>query len=167
MDYLHEKAEESRHNETLAYLMFMSGAIFFVGGLLETVVTSENPDWFLIFPYKLTPHAYSLLGLSMVLSGFTLLLLGIILGVHYALDRSLYMNQLKGVYANERNKELKIHAVDRGTKPLAKKVELNKVRELEECKRYLMNHMGMPENDAVYYCKTLGSRWCELVKEES
>lgn len=167
MDYLHEKAEESRHNETLAYLMFMSGAIFFVGGLLETVVTSENPDWFLIFPYKLTPHAYSLLGLSMVLSGFTLLVLGIILGVHYALDRSLYMNQLRGVYANERNKELKIRAVDRGTKPLAKKVELNKVRELEECKRYLMNHMGMPENDAVYYCKTLGSRWCELVNEES
>ena len=52
MDYLHEKAEESRHNETLAYLMFMAGAIFFVGGLLETVVTTENPDWFLFFPIQ-------------------------------------------------------------------------------------------------------------------
>ena len=105
MDYLHEKAEESRHNETLAYLMFMAGAIFFVGGFLETVITIENPDWFLFFPYKITPHAYSLLGLSMVLSGSTLLVLGIVLGVHYALDRAAYMNQLREVYADKVSKE--------------------------------------------------------------
>ncbi len=35
-NYLHEKAEESRHSETLAYLMFLAGAIFFVGDILET-----------------------------------------------------------------------------------------------------------------------------------
>ena len=29
-DYLHEKAEESRHNENQAYLMFPAGAIFFL-----------------------------------------------------------------------------------------------------------------------------------------
>ena len=165
MDYVHERIEESRHNETLAYLMFMAGAIFFVGGLLETVITTENPDWFLFFPYKITPHAYSLLGLFMVLSGFMLLVSGIVLCIHYALDRAFYLDQLKEVNANKKNKKLKIRAVDRGTKPFAK--QLARVhRELGECKRYLMNHMGLYENDSIYYCKVLGDRWRELVKEE-
>ena len=39
-------------------------------------------------------------------------------------------------------------------------------RELGECKRYLMNHMGLYENDSMYYCKVLGGRWRELVGEE-
>ena len=59
-EYLHEKAEESRHNETVEYLIIVIGSIFFVGGSLETVVTVENPEWFLIIPYHLTPHPYSL-----------------------------------------------------------------------------------------------------------
>jgi len=54
-EYLHEKAEESRHNETIGYLITIIGSIFFVGGLLETVITVENPEWFLIIPYHLTP----------------------------------------------------------------------------------------------------------------
>ncbi|MFQ5999351.1 MAG: hypothetical protein ACE5J6_01100 [Candidatus Bathyarchaeia archaeon] len=166
MDYLHEKAEESRHNETLAYLIFIAGAVFFVGGLLETILTSENPDWFFFFPYKPTPHVGGLLGLSLMLSGFTLLVLGTILSIHYALDRALYMDQLKEVYGNEKSKGLKIRAIDRGTKSLAKQPESRKVKELEECKRYLVNHMGLYEDDAVYYCKTLGGQWCELVNED-
>jgi len=32
-DYLHEKAEESRHNEIIAYMMFLAGSVFFVGGI--------------------------------------------------------------------------------------------------------------------------------------
>ncbi|MEM2281413.1 MAG: hypothetical protein QXZ68_05435 [Candidatus Bathyarchaeia archaeon] len=40
-DYLHEKAEESRHNETTAYLMFLAGTVFFVGGVLETLFISQ------------------------------------------------------------------------------------------------------------------------------
>ncbi|MEM3874678.1 MAG: hypothetical protein QXU45_06055 [Candidatus Bathyarchaeia archaeon] len=54
-EYLHEKTEESRHNETIGYLITIIGSIFFVGGLLETVITVENPEWFLIIPYHLTP----------------------------------------------------------------------------------------------------------------
>ena len=165
IDYVHEKAEESRHNATLAYLMFMAGAIFFVGGVLETVITTENPDWFLFFPYKITPHAPNLLGLFMVLSGFMLLVLGIALGVHYVLDEASYSNQLKKVYVNEKNKESKTHAVDRGTKPFAKQFART-YTELGECKRYLMNHMNLDENDSMYYCKILGDRWHELVEEE-
>lgn len=104
MDYLHEKAEESRHNETLAYLVFVAGAVFFVGGILETVVTVENPEWFLFFPYKMTEHVYSLLGLSMVVIGLTLLVLGVVLAIHYTLDRSAYMNRLKEIYAEKKMK---------------------------------------------------------------
>jgi len=40
-DYLHEKVEESKHNETLAYPLFPAGAILFVGGILETL----KPSW--------------------------------------------------------------------------------------------------------------------------
>lgn len=165
MDYLHERAEESRHNEILAYLMFMAGAIFFVGGLLETVITIENPDWFLFFPYKITPHAYSLLGLSMVLSGFTLLVLGIILGVHYALDRAVYMNQLKEAYADKVSKEWHRPSVSRELKnPSTKRLNIKKTNELKECMTFLMEKQDLNEADARSYCEMLGKRWRELVE---
>ena len=165
MDYLHERAEESRHNETLAYLMFMAGAIFFVGGLLETVVTTENPDWFLFFPYKITPHAYSLLGLSMVLSGFVLLVLGIVLGIHYALDRSLYMNQLKEVYADKVSERWNRLSVSRepGNSSM-KQLETEESNNLEECTKYLTEKQGLDETDAKSYCEMLGNRWRGLVE---
>lgn len=165
MDYLHEKAEESRHNETLAYLMFMAGAIFFVGGFLETVVTTENPDWFLFFPYKITPHAYSLLGLSMVLSGFTLLVLGIVLGVHYSLDRAVYMNQLREAYADKVRKEWNRPSVSRELKiPSVKRLSIKETNELKECTTFLMEKQGLNESDARSYCEMLGKRWHELVE---
>lgn len=165
MDYLHERAEESRHNEILAYLMFMAGAIFFVGGLIETVVTTENPDWFLFFPYKITPHAYSLLGLSMVLSGFTLLVLGIVLGIHYSLDRAVYLSQLKEVYADRVSKEWNRSSVSHELKNLS--IEQPKVEgtnDLKECTRYLIEKQGLSEADARSYCEMLGNRWRELVE---
>ena len=167
MDYIQEKVQESRHNETLAYLMFMAGAIFFVGGIVETLITAENPDWLFFFPYKVTPHISGLLGLSLELSGFTLLVLGIILGIHYALEKALYVKQLKGAYVQEKNSEVKRYSISRKTtNPHAKQHETKNVIELDDCIKYLVDERGFDRADARYYCKALGSRWQEFVNEE-
>lgn len=103
-EYLHEKAEESRHNETVGYLITIVGAIFFVGGLLEIVVTVESPEWFLIFPYHITSHPYSLLGLTLTSIGIVLLCTGIIISVYYARERGWYMKELHKAHATEERK---------------------------------------------------------------
>ena len=167
MDYLHEKVEESRHNETLAYLMFTAGAIFLVGGIIETLIIAETPEWFFFFPYKVTPHMSGLLGLSLELSGFTLLVLGIILGIHYALEKAVCMDQMKGAYVQEKNSEVKKHSISlKPTNPHAKQNETKNVTELDNCIKYLADERGFDKADARYYCKVLGSRWQELVNEE-
>jgi len=167
MDYLHEKVEGSRHNETLAYLMFMAGAIFFVGGIVETLITARNPDWFFFFPHKLTPHVSSLLGLSLELGGFALLVLGIILGIYYALEKALYMDQMRGAYVQEKNSEVNRHSISpKTTNPHTEQHENKNATELDDCIEYLVDERGFDKADAKYYCKVLGSRWQELVNEE-
>ncbi|MEM0006963.1 MAG: hypothetical protein QXR89_01675 [Candidatus Bathyarchaeia archaeon] len=98
-DYLHEKAEESRHNETVAYLMFLAGTIFFVGGILENLLISSvikvSPEWFLFIPYYAVFHSGTVLGLALIICGLTLIVYGITAGISYSRDRSWYMNELR------------------------------------------------------------------------
>ena len=109
--YLHEKAEESRHNELIAYSIAIIGSVFLVGGIVQTLVTVQRPQWFLIFPYQLGASPYDFLGLGFTLVGVTLLLAGIILGVHYGAQRLWYTNSLKEAYRFE---EEKLRAKNKG-----------------------------------------------------
>jgi hypothetical protein len=98
-DYLHEKAEESRHNETVAYLMFLAGTTFFVGGILENLlignIINASPEWFLFIPYYAVFHSGTILGLALIICGLTLIVYGITAGISYSRDRSWYMNELR------------------------------------------------------------------------
>jgi len=102
--YLHEKAEESRHNESIGFLIAILGAVFMIGGILQTLVTVQRPQWFLIFPYQLGSSPYDFLGLAFTLLGVILFLGGIVLGVYYASQRSWYFNALKESYKLEEEK---------------------------------------------------------------
>jgi len=102
--YLHEKAEESRHNESVAYCIAMIGSVFLTGGIIQTLITVQRPQWFLIFPYQLGASPYDFLGLGFTLIGVMLLLVGIILGVHYGAQRIWYTNALRDAYRFEEEK---------------------------------------------------------------
>jgi len=113
--YLHEKAEESRHNESMGFLIAILGSVFLVGGTLQTLVTVQRPQWFLIFPYQLGSSPYDFLGLAFTILGIVLFLGGIVLGVYYASQRSWYFNALKESYKLE---EEKLRANSQGNQPM-------------------------------------------------
>lgn len=168
LDYIHVKIGESSHSETHAYLMFIAGVVLLVGGLLETVITVEDPDWFLLLPYKFALNtyrqwAYARLGLFMVFCGLWLLGLGIVLGISFWYARKQYMNQLNGFYKTKRSTESNSSHIDQEPIiPSARKLMTGKNEELDKCINHLTGKMGFSEDDAVWYCKYLGPHWREL-----
>jgi hypothetical protein len=101
IDYLHEKAQESRHEEIQACLAFLSGAIFFVGGILENLSLTENPQWFVFIPYHTEPLNGAVLGLSLIMSGLCLMVFGVVAGLACRLHRRQYMEELRKVTSEE------------------------------------------------------------------
>jgi len=93
-DYFHEKAEESRHNEIVGYIMFLAGSVFFVGGVLAALTMSSQPSWLLFIPYNSTSTQALTLELSFLVVGLSLIVVGIASGLHFYHDRSMYMQEL-------------------------------------------------------------------------
>lgn len=102
--YMHERADESRHNASLSFSTAILGTVLLVGGVLVTVVTTTSPQWILFFPYQLTSDPRGLLGMTLTVVGLALLILGIGLAIHYASQRLWYLRELKNVYAIEESK---------------------------------------------------------------
>ena len=93
-DYLHEKAAESRHNETVAYMMFLAGSVFFVGGILSSLGMGREPNWFLFVPYIADLTQAMFLEIAFLLIGLFLIVAGIGAGLYYYRDRGWYMKEL-------------------------------------------------------------------------
>ncbi len=98
---MHEKAEESRHNESMGLLVAAIGSVFLVGGLLQTIGTMEKLQLFPMSINQVWSSPYGFLGFSFTILGIILLLVGLILVVHYASHRSWYGNALKERYRIE------------------------------------------------------------------
>lgn len=94
-EYLHESAEESRHKESVGFSMVVLGMVLLVGGVLITLVTAENPDWFLLIPWKQTSNPTSLISLLMTLSGFAIIFAGAIYIMFASSKRAGYLSSLK------------------------------------------------------------------------
>jgi hypothetical protein len=93
-DYLHEKAAESRHNETVAYMMFLAGSVFFVGGILSSLGIGREPSWFLFIPYVTGFTEAMFLEIAFLVVGLFLIVAGIGAGLYYYRDRGWYMREL-------------------------------------------------------------------------
>lgn len=106
-EYLHENAAESRHKESVGFSLVVLGMVLIVGGLLITLVTIGNPDWFLFIPWKQTSDPTGLISLFMTLSGFVIIFAGAIYIIFASSKRAGYLSSLKKAseYAPEREGE--------------------------------------------------------------
>ena len=82
----------------IIYPRVILGVILFSVGTLQTVLSAESPDWFLIIPYCTEPTPCHLLGLFFTLTGLASIVSGGILSVKYRLDRGQYLGELKKIH---------------------------------------------------------------------
>jgi hypothetical protein len=88
------KKQKNRDTETIAYMMFLAGSVFFVGGILSSLGMGREPSWFLFIPYIGNPTQVLFLEIALLLTGLMLIFSGIGVGVHYYRDRGWYMREL-------------------------------------------------------------------------
>jgi len=112
--YLHEKAQESRKNQIQACLMFLAGALFFVGGIVTNLRSSSSAQWFIFIPYQASFDAKAVLGLSFTIGGIILMIFATSLMLHHQHERKWFMKELKRAYdaelqkANRNNKRQQV-----------------------------------------------------------
>jgi len=94
VDWLHKKAEESAHNEILAFLLIILGVHLLTAGLLVTIIVSGGQDWWLFHLIWQLQTATSL-GLILTITGFAISSAGFILVIHYDRKKSWYRKQIE------------------------------------------------------------------------
>jgi len=106
-EYLHENAEESRHKEAVGFSLVVLGMVLLVGGVLITLVTVGEPDWFLFIPWKSTSNPTSLISMFMTISGFAIIFAGAIYIIFASSKRAGYLSSLKKAseYALEKKED--------------------------------------------------------------
>lgn len=159
-DLVWDKIQESRQNQTISFLIVITGAIFFILGFFETITSTGKPSWLLFIPYKLAPPAQNFVSLFMILCGSLFSFVGISFCIYYKFDREHYFELLNGKDVNENR-----YFSDRKTKAFEKKL-IGTQNTLGQCKNYIMNRYNQNEVDSIYYCKLLGKHWHELVEED-
>lgn len=125
LQYLHEKAQESRNKEMQGCLMFLAGAVFFIGGMLESLSLIENPEWFIFIPFHPRPVAGAILGLTLTLSGLSLMVFGVVVALRWRVNRKWYMEKLQKASSKEWN-ELRQNRRHKISKPKTPKSNASK-----------------------------------------
>ena len=112
-DYLHRKAADSTHNEILAFLTVILGAVILMGGFLVTFIVVEQPKWFFLFPYQISSQPSSFLGLILALTGFLLMSTGFIMIIYYDRRKVWCLSQIEesNPYTNSAQKKLKLERI--------------------------------------------------------
>jgi multisubunit Na+/H+ antiporter MnhC subunit len=110
-DWLHKKAEESAHNEILAFLLIILGVHLLTAGLMVTIIVSGGQEWWLFSIYWQLQTASASLGLILTIIGFTISSTGFILVIHYDRKKSWYRRQIEKSSAIEKWK-MKPKSVD-------------------------------------------------------
>jgi len=121
LQYLHEKAQESRNKETQGCLMFLAGAVFFVGGIIESLNLTDPPNWFIFIPYHTTPIPGAILGLTLVISGFSLIIFGIATAIKWRLNRRWYLEELRKASSEKWSKLKQSKSVRISTLPVRRR----------------------------------------------
>ncbi len=94
-DWLHRKAEESAHNEILAFLLIILGVHLSTAGLMLTIVVSGGQTWWHLSIYWQLQTSTASLGLILTTIGFGISSAGFILVIHYDRKKSWYRKQIE------------------------------------------------------------------------
>jgi hypothetical protein len=120
LQYLHEKAQESRNREIQGCLIFLAGAVFFVGGMLESLSLTENPEWFIFVPYHTKPIPGGILGLTLIISGLIQMVFGVVTALRWRMNRKWYMERLRKASSKEWSELTQNRSVDISKPSLSK-----------------------------------------------
>jgi hypothetical protein len=93
-DWLHRKADESAHNEVLAFLTVVLGINLAVGGLIVTIIMLGGPN-FLVFLTQRPVDLSVALGPVLTFVGFFVTCVGFVLTFYHDRKRAWYQGEME------------------------------------------------------------------------